>query len=139
MNRYGVGRIIASAIAATGIASGAALLVADAANAAEPQPVVQDCNNVGQVTPATLILACADRGLVLQNIVWKNWSDDRALGSATLIANTCVPNCAAGNYTQSRVTFELSAVTGSDRHFSEVTITNADGTSDTRLLPASRN
>lgn len=139
MNRNSVGRIIVSAIAGSAFAGGAALLAADAANAAEPKPVLQDCDTVGQVNPAMLILACADRGLVLQNIVWTDWGDDRALGSGTLIANTCVPDCAAGNYTRSWVTFELGAVTGSDRHFSEVTITYPDGTSDTRILPARRN
>ncbi|NMN94245.1 hypothetical protein [Antrihabitans stalactiti] len=139
MNRIGVGRMVATTFAVAMVAGGSALLAADAAGAAEPNPVVQDCDNVGQVKPAMLILACADRGLVLQNVVWKNWGDGHATGSGTLIANTCVPNCAAGNYTRSTVTVELGAVTGSDHHFSEVTITYPDGTSDTRILPARQN
>jgi len=47
--------------------------------------------------PKVIILACADGGAVLQDIVWTSWTSTRATGVATYVYNDCSPSCVAGH------------------------------------------
>ena len=57
--------------------------------------------------PTELVLYCADAGQILQDIKWDDWSDSKAVGTATVTTNLCEPNCAAGNTETTSVEVEL--------------------------------
>jgi hypothetical protein len=60
----------------------------------QPQ-YVGDCTNP-QVEPPNIVFACADYGIILENITWSSWGRTSATGTGTLVYKTCVPSCAAG-------------------------------------------
>jgi hypothetical protein len=92
-----------SAVAVLGLAApaGAATQtarVADATHAANPRPVVLNCENQAMVRPTTLVLACGDGNDGLEHMHWANWTSQVASGYGTEYQNTCEPNCAEGHY-----------------------------------------
>jgi hypothetical protein len=61
-----------------------------------------DCNGKPVVKPASVILACADGGVVAGHVTWNGWGAAVAGGTGVASVNDCDPNCAAGhqhNYT----------------------------------------
>jgi len=60
--------------------------------------------------PTSYVLTCADGYTTMESVTYASWTNDSATGSGTLVANTCVPNCAASKkYTKTPVTFTLTA------------------------------
>ncbi len=57
--------------------------------------------------PNELVLYCADAGQILQDIKWSSWTDEKAVGSATVTTNLCEPTCADGNTETTNVEVEL--------------------------------
>lgn len=48
--------------------------------------------------PSELVLYCADAGQILTSISWSSWGDDTASGTGQSVTNTCMPNCAEGDF-----------------------------------------
>ena len=72
----------------------------------EPKAKVFNCAEyVSQ--PTELVLYCADAGQILQDIKWSSWTDEKAVGSATVTTNLCEPTCADGNTETTNVEVEL--------------------------------
>jgi hypothetical protein len=95
-------RAILAAIMILATAAGLATAAAPAALAATkaPKPVAYDCHgwHGGQVRAAQLELSC--EGTVVVTVsAWRYWSGISArTKTATLLVNTCRPDCAAGHY-----------------------------------------
>lgn len=49
-----------------------------------------------QTAPTDIVLTCADANEALNNITWRYWSTDQALGTARYSINDCNPDCANG-------------------------------------------
>ncbi|MDE3206901.1 MAG: hypothetical protein KGQ66_22070 [Acidobacteriota bacterium] len=47
--------------------------------------------------PSEIVLACADYGLLLEDLRWTSWTDTEASGMGTLVYNDCQPDCAQGH------------------------------------------
>lgn len=45
--------------------------------------------------PQKVILTCADANSWIEKIRWQDWGQPAAFGSGTIVANPCVPYCAA--------------------------------------------
>lgn len=61
------------------------------------------------VEPSAIVTACADRGLVFQDLHWTSWTATSATAVGTEWYKTCVPYCAAGgSQTISNATVTLS-------------------------------
>lgn len=115
------------------------------APAAPPGPaalpgVVDDCSGPGPtgtrtaVEPASIMIACADGGLRLEDLTWTSWTSTSAEGHGVLLANDCTPDCAQGTFHSFPGAFELShpEPSSSGVVFSEVTATY------TRTVPGDR-
>jgi hypothetical protein len=59
--------------------------------------------------PSKVTLTCADANANLIHIHYSTWTASRAAGKATLYANDCNPDCAAGTFTRTPVTFVFKA------------------------------
>ena len=46
--------------------------------------------------PETIMLTCADGGMVVSDIKWETWSSNGATGKGIYSQNMCDPNCAEG-------------------------------------------
>lgn len=46
--------------------------------------------------PETIMLTCADGGMVVSDIKWETWSSNGASGKGIYSQNMCDPNCAEG-------------------------------------------
>ena len=57
--------------------------------------------------PESITLACADGGLLLQNIVWKEWGLEGAKGSGVYLENNCQPECSRGQFSDTWVEISL--------------------------------
>ena len=63
---------------------------ADATNQSHLPGVVDECTNApprgnqATVRPAEIVLACADAGLGLQDLVWSSWSENAAMGEGLM-------------------------------------------------------
>jgi hypothetical protein len=79
--------------------------------------VVADCASAEPFTlsrePSSIVLACADDGIRVEDLAWSAWTASGAAGHGTLLENRCVPNCAEGNYAKYPVAVTLSGVTSS--------------------------
>ncbi len=49
-----------------------------------------------EVAPVSVILACADGGIIAEELVWSGWGAERAHATGTASINTCDPDCATG-------------------------------------------
>jgi hypothetical protein len=76
---------------------GASTAAAPSADAAVE--VYGDCTSPS-LEPTVIVLACADDGWVLQDIVWTGWTSTAATGVATLVYKPCIPSCAEGGFRQ---------------------------------------
>ena len=58
---------------------------------------IAECTSDSRIRrPTTYILACADGGELLENLVWNEWGESRATATGTLVINDCTPTCATG-------------------------------------------
>ena len=74
-------------------------------NSPEPKPTMNyekvagtwtyDCEFPVQ-RPETIMLTCADGGMVVSDIKWETWSSNGATGKGIYSQNMCDPNCAEG-------------------------------------------
>jgi hypothetical protein len=48
--------------------------------------------------PAVIVVACADYGWIVQDLVWTSWTSTSATATGTLVYNDCTPSCAAGHH-----------------------------------------
>ena len=122
----------ASAGAATATATTAA--GSPAATAGAPAPaasvgVVANCASAEpfplSTKPSSIVLACADDGVRVEDLTWADWTATAARGQGTLLENQCVPNCADGKFAKYPVTVALFGVEPSSRGpwFSRLTLT----------------
>lgn len=63
---------------------------------AEDVRVLGDCSTPS-VRPVSIVVTCADAGIVLEDLRWTQWDDTSAVGTASLTYNECRPNCAQGH------------------------------------------
>jgi hypothetical protein len=102
--------------------------------------VVDDCSGPAPtgtrtaVRPASIMIACADGGLRLEDLTWTSWTAKSADAHGVLLANDCTPDCAQGTFHRFAGTFELSNPEPSSRGvvFSEVTATYTQTVPDNR-------
>ncbi|KZM72359.1 hypothetical protein AWN90_36150 [Nocardia terpenica] len=125
-----VGVLVASAGAGACGSSGSPTPVA-----ADSRPEVIDCSfDQPAVRPPTLILACADLGMRVEQIRWRSWGTDKAEGDGVEHDNTCDPNCAAGHFVTKQVHVVLSEPVQPGNVFTKATTIDADGKATTRPL-----
>lgn len=107
---------VALAVDGGGTAPGAhATTAADShPNGAHPTGVAADCGSPAQARlsedPATIVIACADGGIGLQDLHWTAWGATSATGTGTLWLNLCTPDCALGTIAHYRAEVTLSTV-----------------------------
>lgn len=65
-----------------------------------------DCESP-EYKPDTITLACADGGLLLRSIDWKEWGSEGASGSGIYSENNCQPDCSRGQFSDTRVEISL--------------------------------
>lgn len=80
--------------------------------------VAADCNGPTTDTalsqePATIVIACADDGIGLQDLTWTSWGATSATGTGTLWLNLCTPDCATGQFGHYPASVTLSSVVDS--------------------------
>jgi hypothetical protein len=51
-----------------------------------------------KIKPKSVILACADDGILVEKASWTHWGRATATASAALAENDCTPNCAGGTF-----------------------------------------
>jgi hypothetical protein len=75
--------------------------------------VVADCTSAPpyqlSIRPASIVLACGDGGLGVENITWTTWTTSPAAGQGTFWEKLCQPNCADGKIGTYPVAVRLSA------------------------------
>jgi hypothetical protein len=102
---------------------------ARAATAVTGAGVVADCAGPAPFLlssdPSSIILACADSGIGIQDLDWTSWSASAAAGTGLLWENLCTPSCADGTYGHYPVAVTLSAVKASAKGewFSRLSLT----------------
>ena len=117
-----------TALASSGMPSTAhATASTQAATAKTPRYVVLDCSFKPVVAPSTVILACADAGLGVQDLRWTSWTPELASGYGTLWENDCKPDCADGHfhyYPSLDVLWGSATVKGhpGDRRYTKLTV-----------------
>jgi hypothetical protein len=122
-------RRIVTALAAGVLALGIGAGVAPAASAAT-KPVIVNCNGKPVTKPAEITIACADGGVMITKITWKEWNANRARGTGTLAWNPCVPTCVASTEQTLPVRITLAGLAsapGQPDVFSEVLLTFPKG------------
>ena len=131
----------AAAAAATTTAAAPASIAASAATAPTTPAVVADVGVVADCDdaephalsrqPSSIVLACADAGIGVQDLTWTGWNPSSATGRGVFWENECVPTASCGSTQFSRypVMVTLSAVKASadGRWFSRLTVTWAAG------------
>jgi hypothetical protein len=83
---------LAAAAPATGHASAATATPGQAPDATLPAK----CSDQ-RVAPASVVILCADAGVIARDLVWHDWGAPRTSAAGTASVNTCDPSCAAGN------------------------------------------
>jgi hypothetical protein len=63
-----------------------------------------------QIEPTSIVVACADAGFGLQNLVWTSWTTTGASGKGAVWENNCTPDCAGGTIGTYPASFSLSGV-----------------------------
>jgi hypothetical protein len=63
--------------------------------------------------PESITLTCADGGILLQDIDWKEWGSEGARGSGVYSENNCQPDCSRGEFSETRVEILLKPFRGS--------------------------
>ena len=89
---------------------------------------VETCDRQPVTEPQSYVLACADAGIALEQLVWSNWGGPAATAAGVQIQNGCVPSCAAGSPVSTKATATLSGLSGG--HYTKLHVVTAKGTSD---------
>lgn len=65
----------------------------------------------------------AGGSLLIRNLRWANWGGQRAIAHGSRLADSCVPNCAAGKYAKVPAELTLSRVRthNGERYYSKLT------------------
>jgi hypothetical protein len=81
-------------------------------------PGLKDCGlGKPEVRPKTLIIACADAGIVAEGLTWSVWGASGASATGIITWNTCVPNCAASKkWGKSTATYKLGDVVHTSKY-----------------------
>jgi len=66
-----------------------------------------DCESA-EYKPESITLTCADGGLLLRRIDWKEWGPEGARGSGVYSENNCQPDCASGEFSNTLVEISLN-------------------------------
>jgi hypothetical protein len=102
----------------TGVVVAVAGVVANCDDA-EPHPLSR--------RPSSIVLACADAGIGVQDLTWTGWKPASATGRGVFWENECVPtaSCGSAQFARYPVTVTLSAVKASidGPWFSRLTVT----------------
>lgn len=61
------------------------------------------CGGRHQARPDEVVLSCADANWGVAKLHWRRWGARLAIGRGVGFANTCVPNCARGQFVHFRV------------------------------------
>ena len=98
-----------------------------AATATSPRYVVLNCSLKPVVAPSTIIIACADAGMGVQDLHWTSWTPKLASGYGTFWENDCTPNCAEGHvhhYPSLEMLWGSATVKGhpADRRYTKLTV-----------------
>lgn len=80
---------------ATAVAS---VLVVQGTGSAQTVRALPDCQGKLQVRPSSIVFACGDGGVYATGVSWSKWGTLSATATATMHANDCEPNCAAGHF-----------------------------------------
>jgi hypothetical protein len=85
-------------IVGTGVCLLGAALIAGPATGGTTDNVYapKDCTKP-KIEPKRITLTCADDGIQLKGLSWKNWDAPKAKGKGKLLVNDCDPNCAEGD------------------------------------------
>lgn len=59
--------------------------------------VIGNCTNP-QISPTTIVIACADHSSYVDSLVWTNFGADEPLGQGTFHVNDCTPDCVSGHW-----------------------------------------
>ncbi|MDQ6745896.1 MAG: hypothetical protein M3Z27_07795 [Actinomycetota bacterium] len=87
----------------------ALLALPGAALAGAPSGQVRVTNCLhARYKPRTLIIACGDGGILLEQLRWSRWTRTRASGSGLEAVNDCSPDCARGHFHRTPATVTLS-------------------------------
>jgi hypothetical protein len=82
---------------------GAGAATATASPRTPSSPVIILCGGQHEARPHQVVLACADANWGVAKLHWRRWGARRAIGHGVGFANTCVPNCASGQFVHFRV------------------------------------
>lgn len=66
-----------------------------------------------EVKPASIVVACADDGIGVEDLTWTSWTASGAVGTGKVWENNCTPDCAAGKIGYYPATVTLSGVVNS--------------------------
>lgn len=73
------------------------------------KPLLVVCQMSSSVKPKSVILACADDGLLLKSLKWSTWGPAGASATGTISWHICQPDCAASDkWGSSSATVQLS-------------------------------
>src|ERR1700722_2320299 len=101
-SRVAQSRVASPTSAATTAAPVATGSPAPATAAVTGVGVVADCAGAAPFLlskePSSIILACADSGIGIQDLEWTSWSASTAAGTGLLWEDLCTPSCADGTY-----------------------------------------
>jgi hypothetical protein len=87
----------------------------------QPPPVpgvVADCltepdSYPTSIKPTSIVLACADDGIRVEDVSWTSWMATTANGAGTIWENDCTPSCADGTFHYYPASITLSGVKSS--------------------------
>ncbi|HEX2050034.1 MAG TPA: hypothetical protein VHJ34_05285 [Actinomycetota bacterium] len=63
--------------------------------------VTHDCFSVAR-RPADIVFACGDAGFRAEDLRWRHWGRERAVGRGRFLFNDCDPGCAVGRLRERR-------------------------------------
>jgi hypothetical protein len=107
-----IGVILALLLAGSALAA-ALVTSAGSASAAKRPPVAYDCqgSHQGQKRPGEILLDCLSGNVIVKTPAWKYWTSVSARSDgATLLVNTCRPDCAAAHYRKYPASLAFSRV-----------------------------
>lgn len=67
--------------------------------AAAPVSALIDACGAGsyEMEPTSVVLACADAGIIASKLVWTHWTSARAVATGVATVEDCTPSCVAGH------------------------------------------
>lgn len=90
-------RTLVLGLAATALAIGGVVAAQPASAANADATKVVNCMGNAVVKPKSIVIACADANIAVNDITWSSWTLNDAKGKGTLVWNTCLPEtCADG-------------------------------------------